>query len=193
MIIGWGGFGRLFGGLDIPPKVRHFAWRACKDILPTKENLMRRKVLLDGQYKVCHGDVQSSGHIFWDYAFIREVWEALKLFPLNSRVHFHSFMDLLWYGIWKQIRSRPRLNGLLWWLGQFGLTKTSSELVVSRNQVNRWLMMLWSSWWNSRNLIVLPLVWAQQPNLAGLLLRLPSTRLMLMAPYLLFKSRRALV
>ena len=22
-----------------------------------------------------------------------------KLFPLNSQVHFHSFMDMLWYGI----------------------------------------------------------------------------------------------
>ncbi|KAK9989948.1 hypothetical protein SO802_030187 [Lithocarpus litseifolius] len=30
---------------NIPHKIRHFAWRACKDVLPTKENLVRRKVL----------------------------------------------------------------------------------------------------------------------------------------------------
>ena len=57
-------FWKTLWGLDIPSKVRHFAWRACKDILPTKENLMRRKVLLDEQCEVCHGDVESSGHIF---------------------------------------------------------------------------------------------------------------------------------
>nr|POE65564.1 hypothetical protein CFP56_71207 [Quercus suber] len=43
-----------------------------------------------------------------DCAFVREVWEVSKLFPLNSRVHFYSFMDMLWYGVmeanWEQTK-----------------------------------------------------------------------------------------
>lgn len=36
-------FWKTLWGLNIPPKVHHFAWRVCKDILPTKENLTRRR------------------------------------------------------------------------------------------------------------------------------------------------------
>ena len=34
-------FWKLLWGLAIPRKIRHFAWRACQDILPTKENFVR--------------------------------------------------------------------------------------------------------------------------------------------------------
>ena len=31
----------------IPPKIRHFLWRACREALPTKSNLRRQKILVD--------------------------------------------------------------------------------------------------------------------------------------------------
>ena len=39
--------------MNIPHKVWHFTWGACKDILPTKENLKWRKVLVDSCYEAC--------------------------------------------------------------------------------------------------------------------------------------------
>lgn len=39
--------------LSVPHKVHHFAWRACRDILPTKENLWHRHVLNEELYKEC--------------------------------------------------------------------------------------------------------------------------------------------
>lgn len=33
--------------IQVPHKIRHFTWRACRDLLPIKFNLMRRKVLQD--------------------------------------------------------------------------------------------------------------------------------------------------
>ena len=100
---------------------------------------MRRKVLLDGQCEVCHTDVESSSHIFWDCAFVHEVWDVSKLFPSNSWVHFHSFMDMLWYGVmeadWEQTKIE-RIVMVAWtiWTNwnkiRVGGAKKSSQQVV---------------------------------------------------------------
>ena len=45
-------------------KVRHFAWWACKDIFPTKENLVSRKVLVLGTWEMCQSGLKTSGHLF---------------------------------------------------------------------------------------------------------------------------------
>ena len=60
--------------LNIPHKVRHFAWRACRDTLPTKENLIRRKVLTEGCCELCNLGLESSSHLFWECSRAREVW-----------------------------------------------------------------------------------------------------------------------
>ena len=85
--------------INTPYKVRHFAWRACKDILPTKENLVRRKVLAVGTCKMCQSGLETSGHLFWECEWVHEAWAMLKIFPIQSNIQFHSFMDMLWYGV----------------------------------------------------------------------------------------------
>ena len=85
--------------INTPHKVRHFAWRACKDILPTKENLVRRKVLVVGSCEMCQSSLEMSGHLFWECEWVREAWAMLKIFPVQSNIQFHSFMDMLWYGV----------------------------------------------------------------------------------------------
>ena len=84
--------------LNIPHKVCHFAWRACRDTLPTKENLVRRKVLNDGVCELCNSGLESSCHLFWECSRAHEVWDSLKLFNIPPSIHFSSFMDLLWFG-----------------------------------------------------------------------------------------------
>ena len=92
-------FGKLLWKINTPHKVRHFAWRACKDILPTKENLVRRKVLAEGICAMCQSGLETSGHLFWECERVREAWAMLKIFPAQSNVQSHSFMDMLWYGV----------------------------------------------------------------------------------------------
>ena len=37
----------------MPNKVKHFAWKACRNILDTKENLWRRNITNDGVCESC--------------------------------------------------------------------------------------------------------------------------------------------
>ena len=40
-------------GLQVPNKVKHLAWKACRDLLPIKTNLIRKKVITESYCDVC--------------------------------------------------------------------------------------------------------------------------------------------
>ena len=82
--------------LPTPHKVRHFLWRACRDILPTKSNLKRRKVLTEDLCEACSLESETSGHLFWSCPRAKTVWRYAGFFDSVSALHFDSFMDLAW-------------------------------------------------------------------------------------------------
>ena len=65
--------------IQVPHKIRHFTWRACRDVIPTKVNLVRRKVLQDDQCEECHLEAENSNHLFWTCKRARDLWECSKL------------------------------------------------------------------------------------------------------------------
>lgn len=60
------------------PRVIHllffFLWRACNNILPTKENLMRRKIVSGPTCPLCGRETETSGHALWSCDAARAVW-----------------------------------------------------------------------------------------------------------------------
>lgn len=58
-------FWKNMWALPLPHKVRHFAWRACRDSLPTKVNLMRCRVVQDQICDACRRDAKTRGHLLW--------------------------------------------------------------------------------------------------------------------------------
>ena len=92
-------FWKYIWQMNIPYKVRHFTWRSCRNILPTKDNLLRRKIVTDGCCEECCKDVESSGHLFWECSWARKIWALSNLFPAMKDLQFRSFMDLLWYSV----------------------------------------------------------------------------------------------
>ena len=72
-------FWRKIWELATPPKIKHFTWRACRDILPTKANLVRRRVLMEDVCDSCKSTSENSNHCFWTCKFARELWESSKL------------------------------------------------------------------------------------------------------------------
>jgi ribonuclease HI len=60
--------------LPVPSVVRNFLWRACHNILPTRENLCRRKIIRDPLCPLCGRAVESVFHILWQCPSAMDVW-----------------------------------------------------------------------------------------------------------------------
>ena len=89
-------FWKKVWSLPVPHKTRHFVWRACREALPTKVNLARRKVVLDDTCEACGLMAESAGHVLWGCVKAQEAWSCSKLVGLVDRYECFSFMDLLW-------------------------------------------------------------------------------------------------
>ena len=59
-------FWRRLWGLNLPNKINSFAWRVCRNILPTKMNLCQQQVIKEPHCEACGLGEESSGHAFWD-------------------------------------------------------------------------------------------------------------------------------
>lgn len=60
--------------LECLNKIKHFLWRACKDILPTNHCLARRKVKFEDRCAAC-GEKESSAHALWECRLASEEWK----------------------------------------------------------------------------------------------------------------------
>lgn len=60
--------------LQISNAEKNFMWRACHNLLPTKENLLRRKVVSDLMCPICKLEVETTFHILWGCPSASDVW-----------------------------------------------------------------------------------------------------------------------
>ncbi|KAK7857021.1 putative ribonuclease h protein, partial [Quercus suber] len=123
--------------LNIPQKIKHFTWRAGRDILATKMNLAKRKIAPSGMCELCGKEDETVSHLLWFCDHAKGVWTSSKLvFPFEISPSW-SFLDVVenfmrWvdissgllekvitvcWGIWKN-RNVLRLGGK----GQAGCT-----------------------------------------------------------------------
>ena len=58
-------FWKFLWGLNVPNKVKNFAWWACRNILSTEANLYHQKILDDSTCKACGLGTKSNGNLFW--------------------------------------------------------------------------------------------------------------------------------
>ena len=91
------------GVFSLPNKIKTFAWKASRNILPTKTDLCHRGVLDEALCEACGLSEETSGHLFWDCTVAREIWEASGL-PLDVRgIRYREFIDLIWHLIFVQL------------------------------------------------------------------------------------------
>ena len=84
--------------LKVPPKVKNFMWRACSNILPTRDNLHRRKLHVEPMCGFCCQNSKTAEHVLWTCPFARNVWALCrgKLQKCsNVAIDFFSLFQLL--------------------------------------------------------------------------------------------------
>jgi hypothetical protein len=53
---------------------KNFLWRACQNVLPTKQNLLRKGVVENDLCPCCHSEVESVIHVLWECPGAQDVW-----------------------------------------------------------------------------------------------------------------------
>jgi ribonuclease HI len=86
---------RNLWSLGIPNATKVFLWRACKNILPTKENLCKRRVLQEDTCIFCHRETEMVTHILWECPSTRDVWSACDRRVQKSQGIYGSFMEVM--------------------------------------------------------------------------------------------------
>ena len=89
------GFWKNIWKLKVPGKVKHFLWKTCTNSLPTKENLLKRKILLESDCSRYSGDSESVVHALWSCNCIKQVWDMDFRWVDRSSMTSDSFSDVL--------------------------------------------------------------------------------------------------
>lgn len=78
-----------------PSAVKMFLWKACSDILPTKEKLFKKHITLDPLYPICNLEVEMAGHILWSCPSARDIWFKCTIKVQKSPSEAADFMSIL--------------------------------------------------------------------------------------------------
>nr|POE76014.1 hypothetical protein CFP56_04985 [Quercus suber] len=137
-------FWRNLWCLEVVHKVRHFAWRAVKGILPTKANLVKRGVIKEDRCDECNEEAESEGHLLWSCHRAQDVWQNSKLHFNFERHRVRSFQDLIWLLLMSEnpdVDSAKEVLMIVWavWhnrneVRHGGRKKNGSELVHAAKQ-----------------------------------------------------------
>ena len=80
--------------LGVPQKIKHFLWKAVREALPTKINLCKRQVVVDGMCEQCRDSAEDSIHALWFCVSAKSIWMSNQCFSFLRSKRFSKFEDL---------------------------------------------------------------------------------------------------
>jgi hypothetical protein len=81
--------------LPIPNTEKNFMWRALNDILPTKDNLRRKKILQEPLCPICGLEPETTLHILWECQSSRDVWSLGSRVLQKSAIYGENFKEVI--------------------------------------------------------------------------------------------------
>lgn len=82
--------------LEVPPKVKVFLWRLCRNNIPVRNVLRGRGVNTTIICPMCKVDVEHLFHIFLDCKFAKDCWNTIGLNPTSDNAESCGEWILQW-------------------------------------------------------------------------------------------------
>ena len=141
-------FWKKIWGLQVPNKVKHLAWKACKDSLPTKTNMIRRRVIIEGYCDACKLHQED---VFMPCSSAQpcNLFRDLGLNGITACFR-RAFLSLIFLSLFLQVTRS--LTFLLLCCGQYGIGGITCAWASLHSHSARWLILLKIESW--RELLV---------------------------------------
>ncbi|XP_062155084.1 uncharacterized protein LOC133863105 [Alnus glutinosa] len=85
---------RSMWNFQVPNQIKMFLWRACNDILPTRKNLLKRRVIADDKCPWCNLEEESTAHAIWFCPATKDVWNVGHSIFQKCAFVEHTFMEI---------------------------------------------------------------------------------------------------
>ncbi|XP_024043083.1 uncharacterized protein LOC112099827 [Citrus clementina] len=102
--------------LDLPEKVKIFMWRALKNILPTAENLWKRKSLQEPICQRCKLQVETVSHALIECKTARKTWDLAPLTAQLSKDHNQDFFNAIQEMCSRSLKAEAELMVVYCWV-----------------------------------------------------------------------------
>ena len=86
---------RTIWSVQVPNKIKNLMWRARRNSLPTKENLVRQTIIDNLTYDRCKQASESAPHAMWSCRELDVVWEDDMQWQCRRNHIFVDFKELL--------------------------------------------------------------------------------------------------
>ncbi|WOH04559.1 hypothetical protein DCAR_0623969 [Daucus carota subsp. sativus] len=110
--------------LKVPPKVKHFIWRAATGCLPTKVMLCQKHVNLNVFCPFCNMELETINHVLLNCSYAQGCWSILGGWMVEKR----QMGVMLCWAIWKC------RNNLVWNQRGLEITEVVESAKVVRSQ-----------------------------------------------------------
>ena len=81
--------------LPVLSKVKNLIWRATKNSLPSKDNLVRQKIIQDAGCEACREHNEDVKHALYSCLKLEELWKKMPLWNHENLRRTESFVDLI--------------------------------------------------------------------------------------------------
>ncbi|XP_042979926.1 uncharacterized protein LOC122310106 [Carya illinoinensis] len=98
---------RSIWNLTVPNATKFFLWKAGNNLLPTKDNLFKRKVVDENSCPLCSREVETNMHVLWECYAANDIWTED-----GSRVQKWNRTETDFLKLWESLMQKLNIDEL---------------------------------------------------------------------------------